>query len=182
MKKYEIEKRKQVMEELTSQRHWFTPEENECFTHLLYLMSENNKNAEDALPKPMEDSRFWNIVQEAGWGTVDFNFNRIKTYFKARMDKAEASTFLEAYEKKCDALATEVELYLKRCRRQEIPHRLPFSGDDGFGDMIAHTVGLGRQFYDKVMRDVDALRGLNVEESFSYCVPYPSDYEQKTTA
>jgi hypothetical protein len=179
MTKFEIKRRKDLMLDITAQRHLFNDQENGLFSSLMILMSDNNRLAEEAMPKPMDEERFWNIIEEAGWGTIDFDFKRIKQYFFHRMNKEEAITFEETYIGKHDALAKQVEKYLKLCRWEEIPHRLPFSGDDGFGDMIAHVIGLGPKFYVKVMKDVNELRGLDVQESFAYAIPYPSDFIEK---
>lgn len=54
-------------------------------------------------------------------------------------------------------------------------------GDDSFGDLIAHIIGLGWEEYERVFENPRVMqkRGLDYDftESFAYCLPDKSNYE-----
>lgn len=58
-------------------------------------------------------------------------------------------------------------------------------GDDGFGDLMAHMVGLGKEAYEAALADPMLVikRGQNheYEECFSYCLPYARPLKEKLT-
>ena len=52
-----------------------------------------------------------------------------------------------------------------------------YGGDDSFGDMINHAIGLGQEYFESVMADPTLLNDLDFVESFTYCIPYEDEYE-----
>jgi len=50
-----------------------------------------------------------------------------------------------------------------------------YGGDDSFGDMINHVIGLGEEVYDMIMDNPKLLDRINYVESFGYCIPYEED-------
>ena len=48
-------------------------------------------------------------------------------------------------------------------------------GDDSFGDMTAHVVGLGEEYYNAVMEKPKLLKKLDYVECFTYALPYGED-------
>lgn len=168
--------RKEFMEDAVSIRYLLTEEENDHLTALLQGMSKNHDLAVELQPKPMTEQNFWWIIEEAGWGKFDFDYKRIKAYLMGRMDFQTSETFMKAYDKKYSDLERAVDKYLDNRNRE---HRLPFSGDDSFGDMIAHVIGLGKEFYEWAVKDPSIIRNLNVKESFAYCLPYKQDYQKE---
>jgi hypothetical protein len=114
----------------------------------------------------------WNVIAEIGWGRKTTDYNAVR------------KTLLESYSKfdflylKDFVSARKSDLY-KRVKEWEKNHRkLGIYSDDGFDDVISHTVGLGKNEFEKVMANPPFLEGrynapyASVEgykESFSYC-------------
>ena len=171
--------RKELMTDVVARIGLFTEDEKTHLSSLLELMSRNNDLAHELMPKPMTDQNFWWIIEEAGWGKFDFDYKRIKAYLMGRMDFQTSETFMKAYDKKYSDLERAVDRYLDNRDGQRRGHGLPFSGDDSFGDMIAHVIGLGKDFYEQAVKDPSFIRNLDIKESFAYCLPYKQDYEKE---
>jgi len=126
----------------------------------------------------MTEEEFWMIVEESGWGRTSTDPTEIKNAIRVRLnfdvDRIEA--FHGIYRDKLgdvyQALDTIGGLGL---------------GDDGFGDLCAHIVGLGKAEYDAVI--ADPLKGAararapygtpeGFTESFSYAVPSKFDMDE----
>jgi hypothetical protein len=56
-----------------------------------------------------------------------------------------------------------------------------YGGDDSFGDMTAHVIGLGEEYYNAVMENPKLLNKLDFVECFSYALPYDDDYDMLET-
>lgn len=52
-----------------------------------------------------------------------------------------------------------------------------YGGDDSFGDMIHHIIGLGEATFNEMMEEPSKLNDIEFVESFSYCMPYEEDYK-----
>lgn len=53
-----------------------------------------------------------------------------------------------------------------------------YGGDDSYGDMISHAIGLGQEYFETVLAYPVHLEGLDFVESFAYCLPHDDDYEK----
>jgi hypothetical protein len=55
------------------------------------------------------------------------------------------------------------------------------SGDDSFGDWLAHVVSLGKELYEKALKKDISLKeffvNLNPKESFNYAIPFKDEYD-----
>jgi len=173
-----IAKRKQMMNDMTAFLRFYTEDERGYLTDLLERMSQNNDLGESHIPKAMGEPEFWLYIQEAGWGVIDHNYDRVKKYFIERMDYKSAMGFHKRYDEKYRLLSRKVDRYCEEMNEERKGHGLPFSGDDSFGDMIAHAIGFGEYYFHRCLEDPRTLRSLNVEESFAYALPYESDYEE----
>jgi len=52
-----------------------------------------------------------------------------------------------------------------------------YGGDDSYGDMLHHVIGLGEVVYEMIMDNPSLLDRINYVESFSYCLPYDDDFK-----
>lgn len=52
-----------------------------------------------------------------------------------------------------------------------------YGGDDSYGDMLHHVIGLGQKAYGMITADPTLLNRIKYVESFSYCLPYSDDWE-----
>ena len=116
----------------------------------------------------MNEKRFWEIVEGIGWGNLcleikpDFEAASLRT--AKSLSRQEANEFRTILDEKVNIIAKLAE------QRVSL-------GDDSFGDLCHHVVGLGQDFYENTLADPDTLKTLKFRESFSYCVPGASDYE-----
>lgn len=171
--------RKELMTDVVARIGLLTEDEKTHLSSFLERMSKNNDLAVELMPKPMNDQNFWWIIQETGWGKFDFNYKRIKAYLMGRMDFKTSETFMKTYEKKYSDLEKRIDKYLDDRETLMRGHRLPFTGDDSFRDMVAHVIGLGKEFYEWAINDPSIIRSVDIKESFSYCLPTERDYQQK---
>lgn len=50
-------------------------------------------------------------------------------------------------------------------------------GGDSFDDMLCHVIGLGKDFFDRVIADPTQLNHIHTVESFAYCLPHEDDFD-----
>ena len=53
-----------------------------------------------------------------------------------------------------------------------------YGGDDSFGDLLDHAVGLGEKFYNAMLDQPKLLGRLDYVENFCYGIPYDDDYNK----
>jgi hypothetical protein len=86
----------------------------------------------------------------------------------------EAEAMSDAFLERRRALAGAVDRYL-----EETEVRLDV-GDDGFGDLIAHVIGMGRDAYEQALAEpaqvVERGQSGDFEESFAYAIPDRDSY------
>ena len=135
----------------------------------------------------MNEDKFWDIVDFIGWGKIckkDRAYDEGKAMF---MDQVETLEGLEAFRKvfseKHNALYQAFDQWEKDGQDWHAHHN-PRSfglGDDSFGDLIAHCIGLGREEYKACLADPERAHkralAYDFSESFSYCIPYKEDYD-----
>ena len=123
------------------------------------------KNLETSTECMYED-RFWNLVALAKW-PCDYKKMNIK--YRKILDKDE-----------CKAFRKTMNVALNLLDGAICNMNLPV-GDDSYSDLKYHIVGLGKKEYYKHLNNTDLVQKLadsyGYRESFSYCVPYQSDYE-----
>ena len=123
----------------------------------------------------MSPAQFWTAVDQARWGQ-DYGYDRIKDFFLERFSQEETEAFRETFNDLKRALGDELSQWAKD---EDKSFNL---GDDSWGDLLAHIIGLGKREYEATMRDPS--RALNRErrgdykESFVYSIPYPGDYKK----
>lgn len=121
---------------------------------------------------------FWEEVAHFGWGTKTTDYDAIKKDILARWD----DEFVKSFEEQCrdfeGALYQKVEAY-------EQEHGVSCEcGDDGFGDLMSHMVGLGKEHFEACMADpmMVVKRGQHsyYVEKFSYCIPHLATAPKET--
>ena len=104
------------------------------------------------------ERRFWKFVHAANW-TSDHDYNRIQDMLE-RIGKANALELYNVY----NELSKKLSDHLWD----------PIRGvsDDGFSDLVAHTIGSGEQVYYAVMKDWNVAQKMvnkyQYQEGFQY--------------
>lgn len=128
----------------------------------------------------MTVDEFWAIVESVGWGSVDTDYKRGKQVLLQALPTLEAKDNYDSHMSHAlGALNKAIEGW-ERSECKELP-----VGDDSFGDLKAHIVGLGREEWEKVCADPSLAYKRACDyaytESFSYCTPYREDYDPTET-
>lgn len=133
----------------------------------------------------MPESDFWKIVDDLGWGTRTTDYKVIKKQLLRNLSPNQAAslqtTFAQMQGKLYKALTAWEEngdTWMETGK-----HGNPRSfglGDDSFGDLIAHIIGMGKREFAAVLKNPqlahDRARKNAFKESFSYALPSTSDY------
>jgi hypothetical protein len=130
----------------------------------------------------MEEDTFWAYNRLVDW--------RTKSKMHRQGIKAGKTVFLlllptledrNAYRTQFNMLIHELSLRINHwesAARKELP-----CSDDGFSDLLAHIVGLGKEEYCAVLENpklaFDRANKHDYEESFAYCIPYEEDYRNR---
>jgi hypothetical protein len=117
----------------------------------------------------MNEKKLWDIVEKINWAelskqpSVDTQAIALKLAFE--MSREEASQLY-------------MFVYKKRAEVAKVASKLMTDlGSDSFNDLCCHVVGLGKSFFEAVLKQPEILLHLNYVESFSYCIPGEFQYE-----
>ncbi|HUU88870.1 MAG TPA: DUF4240 domain-containing protein [Candidatus Glassbacteria bacterium] len=118
----------------------------------------------------MTEERFWKIVEECGWGTKTIDDKAIKKILLKELSKEEAKEFTDIKRKFMAQLDKKLAKVISNL------------GDDSYGDLLSHIIGLGKAEFEAVLNDPQ-LAKIRAEkyqfvESFSYVFPYDKDYDK----
>ena len=121
-------------------------------------------------------SFYWNIITNMNWaaataGGVYPDTSAIKREFMETYSEKVAEQFNEWYRSKYSELVNAYEAAEKETGKRYGN----YGGDDSFGDMLDHVMGLGEDYYNAIMADFKLLNNLEPIESFAYCIPYTGD-------
>lgn len=115
--------------------------------------------------------QFWSEVARIGWGTKTTDIGVIKRGLVDRWDGQFMRTFQKLYDKLEGELFERVDTW---CRENDYSTEC---GDDGFGDLVSHVVGLGQESHEEGMRNPKGVanrgRASDYVEKFSYSLPNP---------
>jgi len=118
----------------------------------------------------------WKDIEEINWAErsqEQRGYENGKRYVLENFTQARCNKISEFISARFDQLYGRVEQY----EQANNCHCGNYSGDDSFGDMIHHAIGLGEGYFNSVMENPKLLDELDYTESFSYCLPYESDFE-----
>lgn len=118
----------------------------------------------------------WKYIEEINWAVLS---KKKRGYEKGKRYMLENFTAKRGKEISDFVGERFSELY-KRINEYEQAndcHCGMYGGDDSFGDMIHHVIGLGELNFNAIMKDPTLLNCLESVESFSYCMPYDEDYK-----
>jgi len=121
---------------------------------------------------------FWKTVEGLGWGHKTDGAGKTTDYKKVK--KVLMQQWTQAQAKEADEHFSK----LRHALYKKLDATIEGVGDDGFGDLIAHIIGLGKAEYDKVLANPELanerVSKRRFVESFSYCLPYKDDYLSKS--
>lgn len=120
------------------------------------------------------DKLMWAIIESLNWAG---RCNESRIYDTIKMEFMH--TYTEETAKKVNDFVTArfkqlYEAYDKHIADggESCGH---FGGDDSFGDMLHHVIGMGKKTFNAVMKDMTKLNGIKFVESFSYALPHTNE-------
>jgi hypothetical protein len=126
---------------------------------------------------PCTPELFWAEVALIGWS--DSPEKKFYDKAKARLLRRWTGEFLEEFNEIKDELQSKLARAVE-AKEQETGESTG-CGDDGWGDLMNHVIGLGKEEYEASLADpmrvIKRGQAYNYAESFGYCVPYGSDIE-----
>jgi len=115
------------------------------------------------------ESTFWRIVDPIKWGTKTRDYNAVRQYLMKALTPQEAAGFATTFRKIKDKLD------------KKLSKEVSGLGDDGYNDLLAHIIGMGKTEYEAVMKNpelgVDRADKHQFAESFAYAIPTERDYQ-----
>ena len=121
--------------------------------------------------RPSAENTFWETIEPFGWGTTTTDYQAIKIALMRQLTPEQA----EGLHARLHLLMGALE---RKLRDEHIEIGL---GDDSFGDLLAHVVGMGRQVYQQALQDPKTVQARghrdDFSESFAYALPQTHDYE-----
>ncbi len=96
---------------------------------------------------PMEEARFWALVEELGWGRETTHYPRVRDALCRKLPILEVFAMCQRFEELRRQMHDAIEQWEEKSGQS-----LPIS-DDGLLDLSSHLVGLGQKAYERVMGD-----------------------------
>lgn len=118
----------------------------------------------------------WNYVEEINWAErsqESRGYESAKRYILENFTPKRIKEIDDFVRDRHNELYKRIEEF----ERANDTHCGNYGGDDSFGDMINHAVGLGEEYFNSVMENPMLLNDLDYVESFSYCIPFEDEYE-----
>lgn len=116
---------------------------------------------------------YWKIIELANW-KEDKDYKEIGTLWK----KILKPEIIEETEKFYSEKLSEIKEVLETHALEKTGKRYGYYGvsDDGFWDLSAHIIGLGEDFYNRVLQNPEIAKELadnrDYEENFGYIFQY----------
>lgn len=115
-----------------------------------------------------DEDTFWDCVNEIGWPGRD------STEVKRDLLKAWTPEFSESFRSIFSEKSRVVGASLNAYESDGDPDY--WIGDDGFSDLTAHVVGLGKEVFEREASNPELIAEraskCKYKESFAYCIPY----------
>jgi len=126
---------------------------------------------------PCTPEKFWSEIALIGW--TDKPEKGFYDAAKARLLRRWTGEFIEAFDEMKDGLHSELARAVEA--EEQKTGESSGCGDDGFGDLMNHVIGLGQKEYEASLADpmrvIKRGQAYNYAESFGYCIPYGGDIE-----
>jgi predicted DNA-binding transcriptional regulator AlpA len=107
--------------------------------------------------------QMWSIIKEIGWGTKTTDYEKIQEW----LVKNYTIEQIQQFEDLCRTKKSKLYECLKdKAFKSQLS--IGYTGDDGFDDLCAHIVGMGKECFDKAMKERDVPTGFKYEENFFY--------------
>lgn len=125
----------------------------------------------------MTEQEFWAITEPYGWGVSTTDYSAIRSDLIGRITPDESMLMFHTFRELKGKLMTAIEGYEHRTGA-----RCPV-GDDGFEDLCAHIIGLGKAAYEAHLANpalaIERAERRDYKESFGYAIPHRNDYRTK---
>jgi len=137
----------------------------------------------------MTRNDFWTIVESVNWAALTLKSDERRSHGERSYDLGQVALlsalptiedrneFETHYQVVRDGLGQVFKAYVGQDREA----RTTDLGEDGFGDLLAHIVGLGRKEYERHLNHLKLItargRQFLFVESFAYCIPWDEDYD-----
>ncbi len=122
------------------------------------------------------DKLMWTIIESFSWDVRSHNeeraYNKIKFEFMQRHSEKVAGQVRDFVDARFNELYKAYDKFAED--GSTAGH---YGGDDSFSDMMHHVVGMGEKTFNAVMKDMNKLNSIKWVESFSYALPYKTDYD-----
>jgi len=126
---------------------------------------------------PCTPELFWSEVALIGW--TDNPEKGFYNKAKARLLRRCTGEFLGEFREMKEGFENELGMAVDRVERKT--GESTGCGDDGWGDLLNHVIGLGKEEYEASLADpmrvIKRGQACNYAESFDYCVPFGTDLE-----
>lgn len=137
-------------------------------------MSGDKSKTSSRLTSRMNDDFFWELVELIGWGTEwQLKIPSAKVMLLKSLSFTELKEFGDLCQKKIAMVGRRTIDYQKSSGERLFDHF-----GDSFDDFCSEIVGRGRKSFDAFMGDEGEVRAAYDRrwgESFSYCIPAPTD-------
>ena len=120
------------------------------------------------------EQMMWDIIFDIGWGIKTVDYKLLKKYLLDNYSDKEIKRIKEfAIFKR-----RELKVVLNKFENDIGVPGYYAVGDDGFWDLTAHIVGLGKVRYESVMKDPSIARLMSINNMFKENFEYSFNVEQ----
>ena len=137
----------------------------------------------------LPEDKFWQIVSTLGWGTETTDYELVKErILKSGLTPDEIDGFGMTHKDLHNRLYVvisdwEEDKYQQSTVRGGKPFEGIGLGDDGFGDLINHIIGLGKEEYYSVTENPRLAKvranKYDFAESFAFAIPHVEEAEER---
>ena len=120
------------------------------------------------------EGKMWNLIGALGWVESNHNYEAIENLL-LQQDDDTIHSFRDFVNERLGDLYERVDNY-----EAETDNRCGnYGGDDSYGDMLSHVVGMGKLAFDTIMADPTRLDEIKFVENFNYAIPHDTEYARE---
>ena len=123
----------------------------------------------------MDEVKFWEIVDFIDWKELckirRLNVSSINVKVARQYPFEVIQEFRSLCSRKKNQIAEIIDAQAK------LGASVP-TGGDSFGDLCAHVVGMGKEYFEDIVANPEKIASVPYQECFSYCVPFKDTYEK----